>query len=222
MRNSKVLPMVAILLFVLALCCLSVFFGFTEAQNALVENAFISRKVEVDMIEIMMRYSTGPGSTWEVDKYDELLITMIEDMDLNKFYIQMFDENLKSRTERFSIFGDEIFNPLLYDEFLQEIANNEYGELTVHVTSINAVDNHDIHLYFRWIPLSTTKPDRRLIVVGNSIHTIERNIGMRMLISVFVFLPMMLGMIVWIGVQRHTIERMARLCETTTREYKGW
>ena len=218
MKRSKVLPIIALLLIVLSLSYFSVYFSVDEMRSLLVDNAFISRQIEVNLIASMMEQATQIGGTWNVGQYEGLLKTLIEDLDANKFYIQMFDEDMNSVTIRNSLFGEHVFDPRLHEDFLEQVREHDRGTITVHTTAIPSVAPHDVHLYFRWVPMSSIEPDKRIIVVGASINTIERNIGLSLIVSVAAFLPFMLGMIVWIGVYRSKIEALKRENDELKRE----
>ena len=208
MRKSKVIPIVSVLLVVLSLSCFAVYFGARNMQSRVVADALLSRKIEVNLIATGIEQAVSMNSAWGVDEFDTLLKTLVEELDLNRFYIQLFDEEMNGISMRYSMFGDEVFDPRAHPEFLEYVMERDKGTMTVRTDAISLVPVHDICLYFRWIPLSTVDPDSRLLVVGSSAYTVERDIGNWLLVSVIGFLPFMVGLIVFVGVLRFKNEKL--------------
>ena len=71
---------------------------------------------------------------------------------------------------------DMYFDPFDYPEFVRDIASNDYGGIVVDYRANNNV-MHNLHIYYRWMPLYSPPDERYLVVAGVSKYSITSKIA---------------------------------------------
>lgn len=210
MKKSKVIPTIVVLLLILSVSCFSVYYGVVQMSNLLMQSTFVSRRIEVDLIANTIQHVLEYGSAWDKRDYRQLLKVIVEEMDTQRPYVELFDQDLTSITTRNPIFENSPFNPLVHPEFLDIIARQKQGDIVLFTDVVPILPAHNIYLYFRWIPISKDYPDELLLVVGVSQHTTDVDAGNWLLISVVALIPLMVILIAWLGYLQFQVEALRR------------
>ena len=209
-KKSKVIQTLTVLVLVSVIMCFSVVYGLIGFRSLLVSESFQSRKIELDMISTAIAHSVNTASNWEVSDFENLLQVIVEDLDRQRFYVQLFDEELNSLSVRNSLFGNEVFDPRRHEAFNQIIREKDEGSFVIHTADISVAAPHDVHIYFKWITIDQRASQLRLIVIGVSEYTINPEINPELLLSVLAIIPVMLGLVIYNAVLTYRLERKGR------------
>lgn len=177
---------------------------FRHIEKQMIEENQIVNKMSINMlldeIEFLEPLIDGQG------EYRELLIkmiTMYDDKSIgSSLYCELFDESLQPITPRDPLTPDDPFQIFHYPDLLKLIENKERGDITLRLYK---PDEHDLHIYFRWISLDGT---RYLVVSGVSKYSLKSNIDNSNVIIYFsIIIVLSIGIIIFAGYYSSSLER---------------
>ena len=164
-------------LLILIAFCLYFSASFRNMQEALIREKIDDRILCIDVICDEFSYLPDSLDALSPDDCRTMIARMVESLDSNsKTYVELFNGDLNSLTERYPIFPE---TPFVIHEFpllVQEMLDNLRGEMTVFF-DMPGVSPHDLHIFYRWVQIDKATGSRLLLVVGISKFTLENDIA---------------------------------------------
>jgi hypothetical protein len=173
MFNSKskylfLLPIVLMIAF-------SVFFHILldEIGNALLHEKMIEKRLNIDLIDSQIDRFIELDDDWGTYDYESILAYDMNTLDkLPLTFAALYDENLNNLSVRAPSYESAPFDPMIYEEFLQAIYENERGDIKVLFAPPDS-EERDMLIYFRWVPSDASLNNRLLTVVAISRYSVD-------------------------------------------------
>jgi len=156
-------------------------FANTRIEKRVLEEKYIE---VVDLINMLGAAVDGnPNRYWE--EHEENIVPSIEFLDRKyRVYGAIYkpaDNGFELITERFqepiqdkNSFSETLFNPFDYQEFIDLIDSKESGQLMLRFKPDGDI-SHDLHVYYRYMPLYAPPEERYLVIGGLSKYSIVTN-----------------------------------------------
>jgi len=173
--NRKYLFLVAFL--ILIGFCVYFYFSITHTEEMMLHEKLIDRESVVDVICETIDRFVEADNDWGDYNYQAVLSSVVTRLDGEMdVYAELFDANLRGVSRRIQTYEESPFELTDYPELIQEMGENEHGEVTVRYDK-PGVTPHDIHIYYRWAPTDASQQNRLLIVLGISKFTLYNKIS---------------------------------------------
>ena len=173
-RNNKYLFLLAFLILI-AFC---VFFYFSSAslESSLVDEKFIDRKLDVDLMCGAIERLVAIRDDWGKFDYEAILRDIVESLDeTSRTCNQLLDMDLNIIAARTPIFPHAPFVVTEYPSLVEAMLMNEYGECTIRFDK-PGIPPHDVKVYYRWVPMDPLAENRLLVMAGVSRFTIDQDV----------------------------------------------
>ena len=146
-----------------------------EIENTLLMEKYTETINMVDMLAAAVE--ANDDRYWE--DHEQNIVDSVEFTDkLYQVYAGAFkpvDGDLVLISER--IVHSAPFDPLVYDEFITAISEQESGRVDVWYGE-GTQYSRELHLYFKWMPLYSMPGERYLVVAGVSHYSVTVNVPM--------------------------------------------
>lgn len=138
----------------------------SEINRRLLDEKCIELSAAVDLVAYSVDKFVELDEDWNPDRYIPVISHQIEELDnFREVFAAAYDDQLNLVTERFIPSEVISFDPLTYPEFLDEIRQNQSGEIELIYKRKSLVE-YTINVYYRWIPENSAYTDRYLIAIG--------------------------------------------------------
>ena len=179
MLNGKTKYLFIAVILVLVAFCGYFNYAFNCIYDTMLQEKIIDRQLDTDIVCTQIDKFIENDNDWNSYDYASILSAVAYFMDAahrSGSYTELFDHNLNGLSKRSPLFEGAPFDPRDYPELIEAVNANESGHVTVSFDKVD-VPEHDLHLYFRWIPTDNTLENRLIIITGVSKFSINTAIG---------------------------------------------
>ena len=172
-----------------------------EIDRMLLSEKLIEKRFEIALIAEQTDNLTEEAGDWEsaYNRYLNTILASIEMLDkIDMTYAAVFDENLQNMSARNPSYEGSPFEPTAYAEFLDNVYQNEMGDLILDFTPPGS-QMRSMFLHYRWVPSSIENDHRLLLVTAISKFSVNTRISVWMQITtiVLVILAFVMTLYVW-------------------------
>ena len=142
-----------------------------EIDHALLEEKFLEKRLNVDIIAGQLDEYIAADADWGVYNYQRILSQGLAYLDAQPFtFAALYNERLENVSERTASYTD-LFEPLGYHEFMAAVTENESGTAVLSYKPPEA-EARDMHIYYRWMPTDAELKGRFLAVIAVSKYSV--------------------------------------------------
>ena len=163
-------------IFVLISFCGFFVFAFSDMDSALLKEKIISRKQSIDRMCDSIDRLVERDADWDTYDYVTMISENVEQTDSTGTFCAVYDMNLDQISERTTDSSNADLYPMEYESVVKAVTENQRGDVVIRYKSEN-VKEHDMHIYYRWVPTDHNLQNRLLIILGVCSHSVDTKLG---------------------------------------------